>query len=457
MAKSFLFVFTGIVLLAYHAIAHASCPRTVHSEHFEYMQSEVNRILSFAGVADVMVRFTNHPEIKTAAAIMCDDQPYIYLNSEFFRYYVSDHIDEKYVLAHEIGHHLAGHLSDRQDSHHQELEADYFAGFILHKMKLAGEIREQGITRGSVTGLASALPESASDSHPGRYDRQFAVEDGWDTAKEQSSGYPRTKYYRRTDNCMSNDFFPEDGFEEHERRREQIVAIAFGPPDPAYDAATPYSENAGFRWCLIFYPYPEELVDETWFTGSEEHVKGLIMKKWKEGYDIDKFVYAQGSYVVIMEKYRPRRDYYQTYIIEDYFPREAIKAAWRKGYRVSEVSYGDGKWIVVLRIGSDENEHQVMDINITGPQATAFTDRYYNKGYEITSEIWAQGKWISVMTKPRHPLQTEAAHSTFSSNYFPKWQIMHNIRSPANGREFYPTVLSYDRGLWNVVMTARPD
>ena len=79
------------------------------------------------------------------------------------------------LLAHEIGHHLNGHTIRKGGSNPAlELEADEFAGFILHKL---GATLKQSQ---NVMHFIAKTKESAT--HPGRSSRLIAIEKGWNKA-----------------------------------------------------------------------------------------------------------------------------------------------------------------------------------------------------------------------------------------------------------------------------------
>jgi hypothetical protein len=79
------------------------------------------------------------------------------------------------LLAHEIGHHLNGHTMRKGGSSPPlELEADEFAGFILHQ--LGATLDESQKVMKFIAGL------KASDTHPGRMARMMAIQNGWDKA-----------------------------------------------------------------------------------------------------------------------------------------------------------------------------------------------------------------------------------------------------------------------------------
>ena len=101
---------------------------------------------------------------------------YILYNPEFIKQ-VNDATRNKwasiFILAHEVGHHLEGHtLLDVNSTPSIELEADEFAGFVLHKM---GATLQQ-----SQLAMYYISTSVASKTHPARADRLAAIEKGWD-------------------------------------------------------------------------------------------------------------------------------------------------------------------------------------------------------------------------------------------------------------------------------------
>jgi formylglycine-generating enzyme required for sulfatase activity len=85
------------------------------------------------------------------------------------------------VLAHEVGHHLNGHLTNPGLSNHEkELEADFQAGFILYML---GATNFQ-----SAAACLSTLPEQASLTHPARQDRIREFSKGWVKARNMLGG-----------------------------------------------------------------------------------------------------------------------------------------------------------------------------------------------------------------------------------------------------------------------------
>ena len=83
------------------------------------------------------------------------------------------------ILAHEVGHHLSGHtLIEATDRHTEELEADKFAGFILHKL---------GANVSDLKSVYSILDESSSLSHPSKNNRISALINGWLLSKNENN------------------------------------------------------------------------------------------------------------------------------------------------------------------------------------------------------------------------------------------------------------------------------
>ena len=79
------------------------------------------------------------------------------------------------LLAHEVGHHLSGHTMRKGGSTPAlELEADEFAGFILHRL---GATLQQ--SQNVMYYIAKA---KASKTHPSINSRLLAIEKGWNKA-----------------------------------------------------------------------------------------------------------------------------------------------------------------------------------------------------------------------------------------------------------------------------------
>ena len=93
------------------------------------------------------------------------------------------------IMAHEIGHHLAGHTTKLVlvgaggigDSRPLELEADRFSGFVLQKM--GASLNEAQVA------IETLIEESASSTHPLKADRLAAISHGWYAASKGESPF----------------------------------------------------------------------------------------------------------------------------------------------------------------------------------------------------------------------------------------------------------------------------
>ena len=82
-----------------------------------------------------------------------------------------------FVVAHEVGHHIAGHLDFDGQNHQVELEADRFAGFMLGRM---GASHDDGLAAARMVGT-----EKETETHPSRDQRVQAVSLGWSDGQER--------------------------------------------------------------------------------------------------------------------------------------------------------------------------------------------------------------------------------------------------------------------------------
>lgn len=118
-----------------------------------------------------------------AFAVIADNQRYIvYDKAENF--FAPDGViywPSLAVLAHELGHHLAGHTFVRnRSSHAQELEADRFAGFMLSRL---------GASLNQALAITAKLNENDTPTHPARSKRIVAITNGWKLAQSQQTGF----------------------------------------------------------------------------------------------------------------------------------------------------------------------------------------------------------------------------------------------------------------------------
>jgi cell division septation protein DedD len=145
-------------------------------------------ILAATGIPGVADRIQVRASAETAnaeAQIGEDGQRYIFYNSTFMRELGAK--TQKYwslvfVIAHEVGHHIAGHLDFAGQNHRVELEADRYAGFILGRM---------GATHDEAIAAVGAIGSGAgTDTHPPRDQRVQIVSLGWNDGVGPVRGRP---------------------------------------------------------------------------------------------------------------------------------------------------------------------------------------------------------------------------------------------------------------------------
>jgi hypothetical protein len=134
-------------------------------------------ILAATGIPGVADRIQVRASAETAnaeAQIGEDGQRYIFYNSTFMRELgarTRQFWSQVFVIAHEVGHHIAGHLDFAGQNHRVELEADRYAGFILGRM---GATHDEAIAAIGAIGTGAG-----SSTHPPRDQRVQIVSLGW--------------------------------------------------------------------------------------------------------------------------------------------------------------------------------------------------------------------------------------------------------------------------------------
>lgn len=140
-------------------------------------QTQVARVVRVSGLE---MNFEMVVDPSTPAAAQIVNGRRVILFDPRFMAQVADRICPDWgamsILAHEVGHHLAGHtLRQTTDPWRDELEADEFSGFVLARL---------GATLAETTSAAARiLPEQATPTHPGRKDRLAALVHGWQNAE----------------------------------------------------------------------------------------------------------------------------------------------------------------------------------------------------------------------------------------------------------------------------------
>ncbi|RYC71660.1 M48 family metalloprotease [Spirosoma sordidisoli] len=140
--------------------------------------SQINSILKFSGLASNFKIFSAN--IENAIATIVNNERYILYDPRLLAYtdqQSGDYWSSMSILAHEIGHHLAGHTISKKGSNpSDELEADKFSGFVLYKL---------GATLAQAKAAMETLgSETESLTHPAKQRRLAAIEKGWNEANE---------------------------------------------------------------------------------------------------------------------------------------------------------------------------------------------------------------------------------------------------------------------------------
>ena len=139
--------------------------------------STFREILAATGIPGVADRIQVRASAETAnaeAQIGEDGQRYIFYNSTFMRELgakTRQYWALVFVIAHEVGHHIAGHLDFAGQNHRVELEADRYAGFILGRI---GASHDEAIAAVGAIGAGAG-----TDTHPPRDQRVQIVSLGW--------------------------------------------------------------------------------------------------------------------------------------------------------------------------------------------------------------------------------------------------------------------------------------
>jgi hypothetical protein len=146
--------------------------------------TDANKII--AGIMDAVGLDDTNFKLKEAhvpnvEASIRHHERYILYNPDFVdqvNRVTNDKWPSIFILAHEIGHHLSGHtVLGLKSCPAIELEADQFAGFVLHRM--GASLDEAQLAMHYIANV------EASKTHPARADRLVAIEKGWDKARAE--------------------------------------------------------------------------------------------------------------------------------------------------------------------------------------------------------------------------------------------------------------------------------
>jgi len=149
----------------------------INSNNKKFSDDVLKKITDEIGIS-YNFTFINCPNSQNAAAIINpiqNNKRFIIFDSKYFKeIYKADEFSFYFILAHEIGHHINGHTIPKEklsiyEQQQQELESDYFAGFILYRL---------GASENDIIRTINLLPEpqSNNETHPKNAIRlQFAL------------------------------------------------------------------------------------------------------------------------------------------------------------------------------------------------------------------------------------------------------------------------------------------
>ena len=147
-------------------------------------QAAVGRIMKYTGLPqNFVIMAANVP--NAAAAIRGTDRYLLYNQDFMLRVKDLTHTDWSAlsIMAHEIGHHLAGHTLQPGGSRPPtELQADSFSAFVLYRM--GATLDEAQIV------MKTIASDAGSDTHPPKSARLAAITNGWIQAREQNPVQP---------------------------------------------------------------------------------------------------------------------------------------------------------------------------------------------------------------------------------------------------------------------------
>ena len=113
--------------------AQAKCLTAYHSHS---VSRHLGEVLEHSGIPSTNFEVRASDEVPTARAATCRGDRYIYVNERWMNRIHNGDWDWKglSVLAHEIGHHVLGHVVTSEHSHKNELEADRYSGHLLYHL-----------------------------------------------------------------------------------------------------------------------------------------------------------------------------------------------------------------------------------------------------------------------------------------------------------------------------------
>jgi len=150
-------------------------------------QEMLSEIMGVIGLtANFELREAKVPNIQ---ASISHRKRYILYNPDYISW-INNATNDKWaaiaLMAHEVGHHLNGHTIRRSGSKPAlELEADEFAGFVLHKLGASLQQAQEVMVY-----IAETVP---SRTHPSRSSRMLAIQTGWNKSANSDAIIAKVK------------------------------------------------------------------------------------------------------------------------------------------------------------------------------------------------------------------------------------------------------------------------
>lgn len=159
--------------------AAAATRRITSTEGSADARAVVQRIVSVIGIPMTSFEVRASPDVYNAEATTENggrDRLILYNPAwmDGLRSSIATNWSDWVVLAHEVGHHVAFHMDPTFPNHEAELQADYFAGFILEK--LGAPLPEVQLA------MAMVSTDQETASHPAKAKRVAEVRKGWEAA-----------------------------------------------------------------------------------------------------------------------------------------------------------------------------------------------------------------------------------------------------------------------------------
>ena len=159
--------------------AAAATRRITSTEGSADARAVVQRIVSAIGIPMTSFEVRASPDVYNAEATTENggrDRLILYNPAwmDGLKSSIATNWSDWVVLAHEVGHHVAFHMDPTFPNHEAELQADYFAGFILEK--LGAPLPEVQLA------MAMVSTDQETVSHPAKFKRVAEVRKGWEAA-----------------------------------------------------------------------------------------------------------------------------------------------------------------------------------------------------------------------------------------------------------------------------------